>query len=86
MRHRGDPAIQANQSEPEEVPETVETPAIPVKHSEPEEVPETVESPAIPANQSEPEDVPETEETLPFQLIRANQRRSQSPLRPCHCS
>ena len=37
-------AIASNQSETEEVPETVETPAIPANQSEPEEVPETVET------------------------------------------
>ena len=36
------PAIPANQSEPEEVPETVETTAIAANQREPEEVPETV--------------------------------------------
>ena len=38
------PAIPANQSEPEEVPETVEIPAIAATQSEPEEVPETMET------------------------------------------
>ena len=33
----------ANQGEPEEVPETVETPVIPVNQSEPQEVPETMQ-------------------------------------------
>ena len=37
----------ANQSEPEEVPETVETPAIPVNQSEPQEVPETMQIMAL---------------------------------------
>ena len=41
-----------------------------------------METPAILVNQSEPEEVPETEQTLPFQQIRANQRRSQRPYRP----
>ena len=38
------PAIPANQSEPEEDPETVETAAIAANQSEPEEVPETGET------------------------------------------
>ena len=75
----------ASQSEREEVPESMETPAIPANQREPEEVPETVETPAIPVKHSEPDEVPETVEILPFQLIRANQRRSQRPGRPCHC-
>ena len=36
------PAIPVNQSEPEEVPETVEPTAIAANQSDPEEVPETV--------------------------------------------
>ena len=79
-------AIPVNQGEPEEVPETVEISAIAANQSEPQEVRETVDTQAISANQSEPEEVPETVETLPFQLIRANQRKSQRPWRPWHCS
>ena len=41
-----------------------------------------MEVPAIPANQSEPEEVPETVDTLPFKIIRANQRTSQRPRSP----
>ena len=85
-RDRGDPANAANQSEPEEVPETVETPVIPATQSEPEEVPVTVETPAIPVNQSEPQEVPETMQILALQLIRANQMRAQRPWRSCHSS
>ena len=36
-------AIPATQSEPEEVPETVETAALPANQNDPEEVPETME-------------------------------------------
>ena len=78
--------ITVNQSEPEEIPETVEIPAIAATQREPEEVSQTVKTPAIPATQSEPEEVAETVETLPFQLIRANERGSQRPWRLCHCS
>ena len=41
-----------------------------------------METPAITANQTAPEEVPEIVETLPLQLIRANQSRSQRPWRP----
>ena len=52
------------------------TPTVAANQSESEEFAETMDTPAIPASQSEPEEVPETVETLPFQPLRANQRRS----------
>ena len=52
------------------------TPTVAANQSAAEEFAETMDTPAIPASQSEPEEVPETVETLPFQPLRANQRRS----------